>query len=510
MNRVSGSGWLQRLEGHRGDREALVVEGRSIDYAVLTARSSATAERLQALGVEAGDLVAVLAAPSAAGVALIHAMFDRSFVMLPLNLRLTEREQREALARTHARFLIVAEGGDSALARRLSEAVGCGLIEFLAPDAALQQDVEWVSLRAPSDALSNRFADDRARRRMERAALVLQTSGTSGRPKAAVLSLENLIASARASAELLGSCEGDRWLLCLPLYHIGGLSILIRSALLGTSVVLHERFDAPRVASALEEDRITQVSFVATMLAGVMEVRGDRPAPGSLALVLLGGGPASQELLSRARRLEYPLAPTYGLTEAASQIATRPPAAPVADEGDLAAGLQPMPGVEIRIVDAEGAPVETGCDGEIEVRGPIVMSGYLDDPRATANAIHDGWLATGDVGRLDPKGRLRVLDRRADLIVSGGENVYPAEIESILTTHPEIEDAGVVGVPDEEFGARPLAFIVLRRGVSSAPTDLEAFCRARLARYKIPVEFIEVSELPRTASGKLLRRKLAR
>jgi O-succinylbenzoic acid--CoA ligase len=275
-------GWLNRLAHHRGEGEALFVAGTSIDYATLVTRANATAEQLRILGVAPGDVVAVLAPPSAAGVALIHGMLDRGFVMFPLSQRLSEREQSDALARTHTRFLVISHGVDSLLAKRLCDAAGCGLLEFSSVDATLTREIGLACLQPPLDLDSNRAADHRAQRLAERAAVVLQTSGTGGRPKAAILTLDNLIASAEASAELLGSNENDRWLLCMPLFHIGGLSILIRSALLGTSVVLHVRFDARRVASALDEDRITQVSFVATMLAKVIDVRGERSVPESL------------------------------------------------------------------------------------------------------------------------------------------------------------------------------------------------------------------------------------
>ncbi|MBK7952468.1 MAG: AMP-binding protein [Deltaproteobacteria bacterium] len=376
------------------------------------------------------------------------------------------------------------------------------------------------------------------------AALVLLTSGTSGPPKAAILTRANLIASARASARLLGSERGDRWLLCMPLFHIAGLSILVRAALAGACVVLEPRFDASRIARLLDEERITHASLVATTLEQLLDARGERPAPASLRLVLLGGGPASDALLARALASAYPIAPTYGLTEAASQVATRLPrgrasasaSGSVAETAsafatrsgssdgvqsdfdlepdiepdlDLGGGLVPLPGTRIRIVDAADTPVAAGLEGEIQVRGPSVMAGYLDDPESTARTLRGGWLATGDFGRLDAAGRLRVLDRRSDLIVSGGENVYPAELEGVIASHPEVLEAGVVGVPDARFGARPLAFVVWRAGAARDPAALAAWCRARLAGYKQPVDFVAVEALPRNASGKLLRRALA-
>ena len=509
MTSGTSTDWIDRIALHDGRREALLVQGVPVDYASLVSRAVETAERLGALGVESGDLVAVLAPPSAAGVALIHALLDQRIILLPLNGRLSERELRDALERTRARFLIVARGVDDAKAIRLSESVGCGLIDFSSDDVLLQRSPDLLKVRSPRVTESDEHTQDRARRIGEGAALVLQTSGTGGRPKAAVLTFENLIASAEASAEMLGADEEGRWLLCMPLFHIGGLSILIRSALFGSSVVLHERFDAERVARSLDEDRVTRVSFVATMLAKVIAARGDRRAPESLELVLLGGGPASQDLLSRARDLHYPIAPTYGLTEAASQVATRPPSAPVASETDLSGGLEALPGVEIRIADADGKRVGAGVDGEIQLRGPILMKAYLDDLEATSRVLREGWFSTGDVGRLDLKGHLRVLDRRSDLILSGGENIYPAEVESVLTAHPDIEDAAVIGIPNKEYGASPVAYVVLHPNTELNPASLNSFCRDRLAAYKVPIDFIAIPELPRTPSGKLQRRHLA-
>jgi O-succinylbenzoic acid--CoA ligase len=298
----------------------------------------------------------------------------------------------------------------------------------------------------------------------------------------------------------------------MPLFHIGGLSVLIRSALVGTSAVIHENFDPRRVADCLEADRITRVSFVATMLEQVIVARGEKRCPATLRLVLLGGGPASTSLLQRAEALGYPIAPTYGLTEAASQVATRPPLDPfdplVPDGRDRNGGLVPLPGVGLRILDENGNLASVGEEGEILVRGPIVMQGYFDEPTATAAAIVDGWLRTGDIGRIDASGHLRVLDRRADLILAGGENVYPAEIESVIAGHPDVEGVGVVGRPDERFGARPVAYVIWRGAEPFDDKRLESFCRERLAGYKIPIEFHETPRLPRTTSGKLIRRLL--
>jgi len=345
---------------------------------------------------------------------------------------------------------------------------------------------------------------------------VVYTSGTSGRPKAAVLTRVNFRASATASArhlrgKLRGNLGGsltagadERWLACLPLFHVGGLSILTRCVLSGSAAILHERFEPERVSQSLDADAITHVSFTATMLARVVEARGGRAAPPTLRCVLLGGGPCPAALMRRAEALGFPLAPTYGLTETTSQVATRPPGA------DPTAGLRALPGTEVRIASSAGVALPADTDGVIQVRSATVMRGYLNAPEATARALRDGWLDTGDLGRLDERGELHVLDRRSDLIVSGGENIYPAEVESALVEHPAIAEAVVIGVPDAEYGQRPLAWLVLEPPHATPTTEeLTGFCRERLAGYKVPVAFRFTREVPRTAAGKPLRRKLS-
>ena len=302
------------------------------------------------------------------------------------------------------------------------------------------------------------------------------TSGTSGEPKAVELTYGNHHASALASAERMGVDPGDRWLCPLPLFHVGGLAILLRSAIYATTAVVHERFEADRVKAELEEGGITIVSLVPTMLRRLREV-GFAGAP-RLRAVLLGGGPIPPDLLDWARDREIPVMATYGMTEAASQIATGEP-------GEN--GARPLPGVELRIAG----------DGEILVRGPMVA------PTAPAE---DGWLHTGDAGRIDESGRLHVEGRLKEIVVTGGENVSPVEVEAVLLAHPAVADAGVVGLPDPEWGEVVTAFVVLREG--GAP-DLGAHCREHLPGFKVPKRIVFVERLPRNPAGKLLRRELA-
>jgi o-succinylbenzoate---CoA ligase len=309
----------------------------------------------------------------------------------------------------------------------------------------------------------------------EQVATVMHTSGTTSAPKPVELTLANWHANALGSAVMLGLDLRERWLCVMPLAHVGGLSILLRSTLYGTTVVLHERFETEAVLAELmsPERRITLVSLVPTMLARLLDAGLERPP--ALRWALLGGGPIAPALLERAAAAGVPVAPTYGMTEACSQIATF--------------GLA-LPGVELASTEA----------GELLVKGSIVAPG---------SRAPDGWLHTGDLARFDGGGRLVIVGRRADTIVSGGENVAPAEVEAILLEHPAVADAGVFARPDEEWGEAVVANVVVRDGGGVTPDELRAFCAERLAGFKVPKTIAFVLELPRTPSGKLLRRELA-
>jgi O-succinylbenzoic acid--CoA ligase len=412
---------------------------------------------------------------------------------LPLNLRLTSGELAQQLADARVSLLLGTIGD-----RRLVE------LAAMVPGLEVTAAPSWSSLPQPHGFATTWHADacDVA---ANATLAVLFTSGTSGRAKGACLSWRNFEASAAAAEERLGPVVHGRWLACMPLFHVGGLSILVRSVLFGGPIRLQSRFDAQAVSDALDGGDIAGVSLVPTMLSRLLTHRGTRPAPPGLQVVLLGGAAAAPELLARALSAGYPICPTYGLTEATSQVATA--SLPRAGTASTTL-LLPLRGTEVRILSGQGdAP--PGTPGEIIVRGPTVMWGYLHDPDATARALHNGWLHTGDIGYLDADGGLHVLDRRDDLIVSGGENVYPAEIEAVLLEHPAVEDAGVTGIADADLGARVVAWVVAAPGTRPHSEVLQQHCRTRLAGFKQPREFRFVAGLPRNAAGKLQRRRLA-
>src|SRR3954454_18335826 len=309
----------------------------------------------------------------------------------------------------------------------------------------------------------------RATHDLDAVALRMFTSGTTSAPKPVALTYGNLLYSAMGSALALGLDEHERWLCPLPLAHVGGLSILVRSAIYATTAVVHERWDTDRALDALRSNQITVASLVPTQLARLLDAGLRRPP--ALRWILLGGAPAPPALLERARDAGVPVAETYGMTEAASQIVTFG---------------RPLP----------FATVELAPDGEIVVAGLTVSGG--------------GPLRTGDLGAYDADGRLRVVGRKADTIVSGGENVAPQEVEAVLAAHPAIADAAVVGRPDPEWGGALGALVVARTREPPAPEELHRFCRERLAAFKVPKRFEAVPELPRNAAGKLSRKDLPR
>jgi O-succinylbenzoic acid--CoA ligase len=334
---------------------------------------------------------------------------------------------------------------------------------------------------------------------------IVFTSGTSGKPKGATLTYGNFFYSAMASAYRLGTLPDDRWLCVLPLYHVGGLSIVVRCCLYGTTIVLQHGFDMDEFRNAMIAHQITLASLVPTMLYRLIERFGRDFIPDSLRMILLGGAAASPELIHICNELDIPVATTYGLSEATSQVAT---ALPDDVRRKPAAVGKPLMFTSVRIADEDGYSLPVGEYGEIVVSGETVMPGYFNDEGATSIALRGGELYTGDIGYLDDDGDLWVVQRRSDLIVTGGENVYPAEVEQILKRHPAVMDACVVGVDHPEWGQQVTAMIVIDSQKSLSAEELIDFSREHLAGYKQPQLVQFVDHLPQTASGKIHRQSV--
>jgi O-succinylbenzoic acid--CoA ligase len=436
--------------------------------------------------------IAALLEDDGPAVLLVHACRRLGARHVPLNRR-AARAELAAQLRMVGDALLVYDEANAVVAADISVGTGLplALVEALLTHAGAEHA---IPAGAPADVSFAGWADD-----LDAPATVLFTSGTTGRPRGAVLSQADHLASAAAWAAVLSPRPTDRWLGCLPLFHVAGLAVVIRAALWGSDLEVLRRFDVAAVAEGIATG-VSHLSLVPTQLEELLRAWGDRPAPSTLRAILLGGATIPGPLLARARGLGLPVLTTYGMTETASGVAVG--GADPQTRADPSA-LRPLPGVRLRVVDADADGV-----GQVEVAGDMVFAGYLGEPDTESRTVDGDWLRTGDLGRLGTDGLLRIVDRRDDLIISGGENVYPAEVEAVLLAHPDVVEVAVVGQPDRRWGSVPVAAIVLSEGSRAGDEDLTRHCRERLAGYKVPVRFHRVSVLPRGEGGKVLRREL--
>ena len=430
--------------------------------------------------------VATLVGTRPAFVALFFATMRTGTTLVPLNVEETPAELESKLDRTDPSLLVCDRETES-----------LALESWDGPVRSIDEpaDAGVESLRRGTSTVEDDRVDPVPLDRTD-VQLVMFTSGTSGDPKGVRITVGNLVSSATASAFRLGVLPDDRWLCCLPTYHMGGLAPVVRSAVYGTTVVLQRSFEPEATAKVLEEHEITGVSLVPTTLKRLLD-SGWTP-PNSLRFVLLGGAPASTKLLERCFETGVPVHPTYGMTEAASQIATATPEEARTYEGTVG---RPLGFTDVTVLDERGRPLETNEPGELVVSGPTITPGYLDSAH-TEEAFCEFGLRTGDMGYRDSGGRLWVVGRTIDRIVTGGENVDPEEVIEVLESHPGIDAAAVVGLPDEEWGERVAALLVPRNPADRPPSGaIRDHCEGRLASFKRPKTVAYVDALPRTPSG---------
>ena len=505
-------GWLHRAARTHPEARAVEAPGASRSYAELHAAARAGVRVLRDRGVGGGDRVAIALAPGIAFAEAFHACLLRGAIAVPVDMRLAAAERA-----------LICDGA----ALVVDEPLSSGSFTR----SRLQRAGASTSPGGAGASPGRASASPGARHDLDAIAAVIHTSGTTSSPRPVELTYGNLLWSALGSAVALDRSVHERWLCALPVSHVGGLSILARSAIYATTAVIHPRFDTDLALRALREQDITLVSLVATTLARLLDAGLKRPP--ALRCALTGGGPVPEGLIERAREAGVPVGTTYGLTEACSQVTTMP-----IGERDMAmSGLKndvprartrsraarpfgnaspgqtpscrphagpPLFCTRVRIdgsghrVRGSGAAESGG--GEILVSGPTVAPGSRD---------RDGWLHTGDLGSLDERGFLHVTGRVADTIVSGGENVAPAEVEAVLESHPDVLEAVVLGRADPQWGEAVAAIVLMRPGSELEAETLRAHCAERLARYKVPKQIdFAAAPLPRTRSGKLLRREL--
>jgi len=425
--------WLSGAAGRHPDRVAVEAPGESVTYRELLLRAVRAAGALHMRGVRRGEPVALMLEPGLPFVEALHGCLLLGAPVVPIDSRLAQRERAAVLREVEVRVERPMRGDTGV---------------FQLPDPPERDDV----------------------------ALVMHTSGTSGRPRPVAITFDNIRANARGVAERMGLGDDERWLAPLPLAHVGGLMVVLRSVLMATTaVVAPPPFDALAIAGQLRDGGITVVSLVPTQLQRLLDA-GARPGP-ALRRVLLGGGPMPRALLERARAAGFAVCPSYGLTQACSTVT-------VAEPGDVETAGRALPGVGVAI----------SADGEIIVSG------------RTVNSL--GSLRTGDLGYLDAGGRLVVTGRKGELMISGGENVAPAEVEAVLAEHPDVAEVAVFGRPHPLWGEAIVALVVPRAGAEPTQGRLRSHCLERLARFKVPKSFELVPELPRTGSGKVRRADL--
>ncbi|WP_203361407.1 o-succinylbenzoate--CoA ligase [Bacillus sp. REN10] len=464
--------WLKQRAFLTPDRPALYFGENSWTFSQLYEAVQLEVAFLEKQHIKHGDYVGVLVRNTERAVFFIHALQQIGAIAVLLNHRLTSMELLWQLEDAQAKYVVY-------------DPMFQPLIEsFKGVHTIPMTDHEHMMSRSGRETFV-----------LEEVCSVMYTSGTTGRPKGVLQTYGNHWWSATGSALNLGIHEQDCWLCAVPLFHISGYSIVIRSVVYGIAVRLYEQFDEQMINQALQRGEGTIISVVSAMLKRMLDQLTGAYHP-SFRCMLLGGGPAPKPLLETCAANEIPVYQTYGMTETASQIVTLPPEYSLTKLGSAGKPLFPC---QLKIADGKQ-------EGEILVKGPNVTSGYLRREEANRESFSDGWFYTGDIGYLDEEGFLYVLDRRSDLIISGGENVYPAEIESVLLAHPAIVDAGVIGVADDQWGQVPVAFIVVKEPLSEV--DVQAFCSERLAKYKCPSTIFVVEQLPRNAAKKLMRREL--
>lgn len=476
-------------------KAALVWEGVSLSYAELADHVAQVANGLLAAGVSAGDRVALIGRNSAHFYEVLLGAGAIGAVLVPINWRLAGPETAWILADCGARIVFAEDEFGAAT----------GSVKTI----SLERDyVAWRQAQSPVLPDPGGSPDD--------AAVQIYTSGTTGRPKGALLSHRGLLANRSLPPEQ--QPEWNRWteddvsLIAMPQFHIGGTGFGLQTLCAGATGLVHREFDAGAVLAAVANDRLSKIFTVPSAIAMLLAHPAARATDyRRIRTIVYGASPIALDLLREAMKVfGCGFVQQYGMTEMGGTIcALAPEDHDPAGNARMRSAGKPLEGVEIRILGPDGERLPAGAVGEVVIRSVTAMKGYWNQPEASAAAFTaDGYFRSGDAGRLDGGGYLTIVDRIKDMIVSGGENVYPAEVEAVLRQHPAIADVAVIGVPDPRWGEAVKAIVVPRPGAAPDPAEVVEWARGQLAGYKLPKSIDLIAELPRNASGKVLHRAL--
>jgi len=490
------------------ERVALRYQGRDFSYAELDQRVNRLANSMLRLGLRKGDRIAVLAQNSNQYVEAYLGSARIGVVTIPLNARLKGGELTYIINNGEAKALLI---GPEFLELIASIREGLPLVKHyvcLGQPVPGFENYESLLADASSEAPVVRNTDSDV-------VCQIYTSGTTGLPKGAMLTHRNVLSNAVSCCLEQDIKPRDNYLMVLPLYHIAGYTLTLSTLLMGGMLTIHPAFNPPDVLHSIAGDRTTHAALVPVMINFLLRVPNlDQYDFSSLKYVVYGAAPITPSLLEQAMGVfRCGFIQGYGLTEAAAFVTLlRPEDHVVGGSPEQVKRLssigQEILGTEVRVVNEQGEEVQAGEVGEIIARGDNIMQGYWKMPEATAETLRDGWLHTGDLATVDEAGYIYIVDRKKDMIISGGENIYPREVEDVLLTHPAVGDAAVIGVPDEVWGEAVKALVVLKEGQTATEEELIGFCAARLAGFKKPRSVEFRTELPRNPMGKVLKRVL--
>ena len=487
--------FIARNAAFTSDKPALRFGGATITYAEFSGRIEITARALKSqLGVGRGDRVAVLAANHPDTLVLLYACARLGAMLVPLNWRLAAAEQLFILQDASVKALVLQQAF-AAIEAPLSAALPAAHRVGLDYAPAGGSTLAALLAGAAGDGANPHVG-------LSQPLLIVYTSGTTGRPKGAVLTQEALAANAAMSQHMHDMTSADHVLCVLPLFHVGGLNIQTTPALqLGATVTLHERFAPAATLAAIAADKPSLVVLVPATMQALIEHPGFAATPlASLRALTTGSTQVPQPLVDAFVARGVPVLQVYGATE------TSPIAVYTRLAGDWRRpGSTGLPGLacKARVVDVSGLEVPHGAAGEVQVRGPNVLVEYWGNARATGEVLGEGWFHTGDIATRDADGHFHIHDRKQNLIISGGENIYPAEVERVLLAHPAIAEAAVVARPDPRWQEVPVGCLVLKPDQTAGAAEIEAFCLMQLARYKVPRQYVFMDRLPRNVMGKV-------